>query len=341
MWTIKRTFHPVGQGAFYTEIHHFDGRRYNVVYDCGTSEPLDRMEGVVDSAIPSHEDVDILFISHFDEDHVSLLPRLRSHHRIKKIVLPFLHKDERLILYGLYCLRVETFRGGRQTLDLIRNLILRPESYFDGAECVFIDGLQELWLSEIPYWVYLPYNYNSARRWNRRSQKLDAWLKTKDKILEDMADSDFVIANAKALKKEVYGSGMTINENSMVVYSGPDAASASVCQCIHKSGCVYTGDCDLHLVDVKSIFSLYWNSVGTVQIPHHGAKRNFDDSFLKGNRLKCPISFGPAGSKFGHPSHEVIAAIALAGSLPIQVTDMRDSVFEERFYGRGLSCCLI
>ena len=29
---IQRTFHPVGQGAFYSERHE----NYNIVYDCGS-----------------------------------------------------------------------------------------------------------------------------------------------------------------------------------------------------------------------------------------------------------------------------------------------------------------
>ena len=36
---LKRTFHPVGQGAFFTE-QFFDNNKdmllYNVVYDCGS-----------------------------------------------------------------------------------------------------------------------------------------------------------------------------------------------------------------------------------------------------------------------------------------------------------------
>ena len=37
---VQRTFHPVGQGAFYSERFYTSGQSeavYNIVYDCGTS----------------------------------------------------------------------------------------------------------------------------------------------------------------------------------------------------------------------------------------------------------------------------------------------------------------
>ena len=33
---IQRFFHPVGQGAFYSERHEYQGSDLNIVYDCGT-----------------------------------------------------------------------------------------------------------------------------------------------------------------------------------------------------------------------------------------------------------------------------------------------------------------
>lgn len=37
---VVRTFHPVGQGAFYSERFYEEdcsSAKYNIVYDCGTS----------------------------------------------------------------------------------------------------------------------------------------------------------------------------------------------------------------------------------------------------------------------------------------------------------------
>ena len=66
---IIRTFHPVGQGAFYSERHE----NFNVVYDCGTEYPKRTDKGIkrtVETAFRKDEEIDILFISHFDFDHV-------------------------------------------------------------------------------------------------------------------------------------------------------------------------------------------------------------------------------------------------------------------------------
>ena len=75
---IIRTFHPVGQGAFYSERHN----DFNIVYDCGT-EWKNRGKKVIDKTIQSSfskEDViDILFISHFDYDHVSKIKVFYNH----------------------------------------------------------------------------------------------------------------------------------------------------------------------------------------------------------------------------------------------------------------------
>ena len=37
MTELKRTYHPIGQGAFYTEVFtNSDNTKFVMVYDCGT-----------------------------------------------------------------------------------------------------------------------------------------------------------------------------------------------------------------------------------------------------------------------------------------------------------------
>lgn len=79
---LKRTFHPVGHGAFYTErIEGSDGSTFTVVFDCGRFETAKtgwsyyKYKAWIDnyintsSGLRSGEDIDILFISHFHTDH--------------------------------------------------------------------------------------------------------------------------------------------------------------------------------------------------------------------------------------------------------------------------------
>ena len=164
-----------------------------------------------------------------------------------------------------------------------------------------------------------------------------------------------------------------INRNSMLLYSGPNCESGNeqkvfnmikyynsrninvvfeltletrkrFCNLMdygqklskgNKTGCIYTGDADLKDVDVKYLFRKCWKNVGTVQIPHHGSKRSFDESiFEDGNENKdddgfyCPISVGEKNS-YGHPSYDVISKILCRGSIPILVTENPSSGFIE------------
>ena len=101
---IQRFFHPVGQGAFYSERHLF--HNINIVYDCGTEYKNRNNTGiksVVRQSFSKDDVIDILFISHFDFDHISLIDTLRKTvKRIKRVVIPLLQKEETVFLYNVY-----------------------------------------------------------------------------------------------------------------------------------------------------------------------------------------------------------------------------------------------
>lgn len=97
---MKRTFYPVGQGAFYGESFYADNCRFNVVYDCGSvSKGVDK---VISDSFHKDEDIDILFISHFDSDHVNKIGILKnSVRKIKSVVMPLLSDKHKCILLAL------------------------------------------------------------------------------------------------------------------------------------------------------------------------------------------------------------------------------------------------
>ena len=85
---LTRTIHPVGHGAFYTEeLTGFNGDIIRVVYDCGSKQAIKQWQNIIDSAFtaqgatmakpkakgkrPPKEEIEILFVSHLDEDHIS------------------------------------------------------------------------------------------------------------------------------------------------------------------------------------------------------------------------------------------------------------------------------
>lgn len=103
MCHLTRTIWPVGHGAFYTEcFRNIDGKdtTFTTVYDCGAYQygrpyvkDLDReIQGFVESIQDNDSDrpnVDVVFISHFDKDHVDGFMRLKNAvSSIKAIVIP-------------------------------------------------------------------------------------------------------------------------------------------------------------------------------------------------------------------------------------------------------------
>jgi len=82
---------------------------------------------VVKQAFYEGETIDILFISHFDYDHVNKIKTLKEHTNIKKVIMPLLHSSEKTLLINLY--RALNFN--------ILTLIENPQEFF-GAETQII-----------------------------------------------------------------------------------------------------------------------------------------------------------------------------------------------------------
>lgn len=87
---VLRTIHPIGQGAFYTEeLTSIDGREANIVFDCGTGKAGDKdLLNYEALSWREKQNIDILFISHFDKDHVNGIDYLVKDHSIKRVVIP-------------------------------------------------------------------------------------------------------------------------------------------------------------------------------------------------------------------------------------------------------------
>lgn len=98
---LKRTFHPVGQGAFFTEQFYDDAMEhvlYNVVYDCGSKSPGIRiqMERDIRNSFYDKKTIDVLFLSHFDDDHVNYVKYLKNHGCLEgtRIFIPMIEAEE-------------------------------------------------------------------------------------------------------------------------------------------------------------------------------------------------------------------------------------------------------
>lgn len=80
---LTRTVHPVGVGAFITEFFEIESSsELLVMYDCGegtSSKTSTKLKQIIDNyfdSLTSYRTIDILFLSHFDNDHINGLEYL-------------------------------------------------------------------------------------------------------------------------------------------------------------------------------------------------------------------------------------------------------------------------
>lgn len=265
---MTRTFHPIGQGAFYSEEFYNSekGCIFRAVYDCGSLKycglqrnsdgtPLKRkdIEERVVQAFPDGHGVDILFVSHLDDDHVNLIPCLKpfKDRQIRRVILPLLSAEERYMLTGYHLSRS---RWGKIS-DALNSIINNPEDYFGndtkvtfvrpadeerslmGSEVddegVGVDDLQR----EVPSltkisignnlpdsgrmlrWLLIPYNHKPERYFDLKNKLENAFGAGFQ--IANLKDPDFVIKNLKDLRRCYKALSDGINRNSMALYSGP------------------------------------------------------------------------------------------------------------------------
>ena len=240
---IQRFFHPVGQGAFYSERHIDDN--INIVYDCGTeynNRGNKGTKGVVSQSFSKNDVIHYLFISHFDYDHISKITLLKETvKKIKTVVLPLLHEETKLFLSEIYLALEE---------DDLATLVSDPTQYFDPETQIIAvkpgEGNEERSNKEdesgkegknnkveiissgdiLPFdtkesdWVFIPHNYEYKNRSKAFVEKIQDSVVDLQKLKKDpeYATQKRIIDKLKRIYKEF---DKNINLNSMFLYSGP------------------------------------------------------------------------------------------------------------------------
>lgn len=361
---IIRTIHPVGQGAFYSErfIDKEENSQYLMVYDCGSSSPK-KLQNEISSSIRQGETINVLFISHFDRDHVNGLAHLMNRCTIKKVVMPLISPTDR----WFYLLDLPSS---------LYDIILNPQAFFDGANIVYVNSITEdetavvdepininesslttiasgtkLFSSCIADWCYIPFNFDEANR--RNLLKANLFEYNIDITSLEGCDLKYITENREIIKKayqKVCVDGA--NKTSLILYSGP-TLKRLVCkwwsrniwsrcceEMIDNAACLYLGDTDLNqqrknnsiLYDLYFAFGDIGRNIGTIQLPHHGSIKNFNKDVL--SMWNYPKSyFASFGDKnqFGHPSTEVLEYIMQESSF-YGVTENRSSIAMEIIY---------
>lgn len=374
---VTRTIHPIGQGAFYTERIECDNRVYNVVYDCGSNFRKNAsaiLKREIASYYANHDVIDILFISHFDNDHINGIDELRKRtSKIKNIVVPLIEKKD----FWFYEIENEGFQSFYNSLsryaDRVYKIIPAQEND-ENANNYQLNDVRIIDFSEVQDgkkdisevqnatrflfgghvdWCYIPFNYDQKERLEKLKCEL-VKLGISVAVLESGWDSIIpCLDEIKKAYKNILPDGA--NKTSLIVYSGGLSSEYDCTQyqgklyilyrryysTSRREGCLYFGDNDLNqpniLVDLRNKLRYVVNRVATIQVPHHGALKNFNrDLFTVGEEITFFLSFGNKNT-YGHPSVRVVEDILWSGNALIEVTENRDSAYIQIIKKRSAS----
>lgn len=129
-------FENIGQGLFYHgRLQRRGADSFDFIYDCGSKSASHYLHAAVDHYRQRVTKLEIVVISHFDEDHVNGITRLINRIRVDRLILPYVTWVERLAL------RTMTKSQDNQYLLLLED----PLTYFGGdnfdiGEIIVIGG---------------------------------------------------------------------------------------------------------------------------------------------------------------------------------------------------------
>ena len=345
-----------------------------IVYDCG-SYPKSFVNTEVCSFFSPRDVIDVLFLSHLDYDHISGLEELKQICDIDTVVLPLLNSVDKMYLLcqGIDKLLItdpQKYFNSSRVLFVLPSVndennheaeqLQNTEVKYESLDNQLLSGTRIIMPFDIS-WVYIPFNFESLAR----RQLFFPLLKTIDGLktidLDDAGQVDKVIKEADShlleVLKKIFKENLKDGSNrvSMLVYSGPlhvgynifDQLDTTLLKDTFLNGqlkanavaALYMGDTDLNDPDLldrlKSELNGLDKNIGTVQLPHHGSRKNFTKDLFqigtdKGKRLYF-ASFG-TGNRYGHPSYHVISEVLMSGHVFVAVTEKRDSVIIQQIF---------
>lgn len=327
---VFRTIHPVGHGSFFTEELCEGNDCFNVVYDCGTRNGLQLLEREINKAFNRKQSVDLLFISHFDRDHVSGLKELVRRNLLNsgtKVVMPFHYPSYFVILnpflYAYYeqCMLilrttgttiVEVEEQNPSEDEYGRYLDRRPHASYVSFEQLRGSISSGSRISLSPKWIYIPFNLNDSKNFADRFEdevKRQLGMDINDMSPMDLEQNADIIRGIYQLMGKKNARSFNINSNSLIVISMPtgdvDSCYTTIAQrkyVVDAATAVYTGDSYLKDFTNGSLPFRYYSAskrvlgkyvhypVGLFQIPHHGSNNNYDFQ-LQNEAALCQFAF--------------------------------------------------
>ncbi|WP_139133054.1 hypothetical protein [Pandoraea sp. ISTKB] len=100
MINVHQRFNSVGHGTFFNGFAFEMGRvnEFSWIYDCGSKRTtrLDQEITRFDECWQAPEEIDLLVLSHFDDDHVNGVERLLKSRKVRNLALPYMDIGQRL-----------------------------------------------------------------------------------------------------------------------------------------------------------------------------------------------------------------------------------------------------
>lgn len=246
---VIRTIQPVGQGGFYTEFFMDGTNEHCIVYDCG-SDTKGEPKSTIHYAIPESTTIDILFISHLDNDHVNGIKELVKNNTIKRVVLPQIDSFE------WYYILADSISKNKNADDSIISTIrtairkiptiikVKPsdlEIGFNSSATFDLSDENEIfsnpiesgsqllnnWLGGTLKWIFMPINNAEGRKISKLKSDLEKFLASKSGNetidLSSLSSEKFISLINPHRKEinEIYNEIFSSTNNaSMLLYSG-------------------------------------------------------------------------------------------------------------------------
>lgn len=322
MGMFKRILHPVGQGAFFTEQLKNESTEtvsLNVVYDCGSNtgkrknKAPELVEKEIRNTYDDGEKIDLLFISHFDEDHTNGLESLVKQGLITKetkVIIPFRYPYLLIMMEENYSslsrFVIQAYNIGATVIGIddedeeIRNLEEVDIEDLGNHKYLKIGTVIRKKKEGNPMWYFYPFMLSDPK--SHQKEFIDeikgAKKKGEDIDPQELDEPDKIIEKISILRKIYQGIGKRIggvtkiNVNSLLMLSFPAKnLFKRTClwhftpyYCSVGPACLYTGDSNLQGKDYDEVVNEAQDAinqfssgteVGLIQVPHHGSRRCF------------------------------------------------------------------
>lgn len=283
----KRKLCPVGQGGFSIEMIE----NFTVAYDCGSTSSKNMVENCIvhlSSSVFDH--IDILFISHFDKDHVNSIRHLLNSVTVKKVVTPMIPTDLK-IAFNVYT--NESYQTFFDLIDEFNGEVKIEEIGEEDAPKRYVYDTSH------PIWEWIAKSMMTQNDFSN----ITTYLRNNGMDMTRLNDADYLELEKEKVNKafkKVFGWKGPNSKGLVVLSQHCKGVATNNCDvwtgcCGHRrrqhldyykvSSCFYIGDADLkNRANNKALKVFLHDNMNEtnlllMQIPHHGSHHNIGVNF--------------------------------------------------------------